>query len=141
MFKIVENEKMMNDALMIRKKVFVEEQGVPLQNEIDSFESIATHIVGYDQHGLPFATARFRNVDNDAKIERVAILKNHRNKGYGKALMKAIETFAQSKGFSTLKLNAKCHARPFYESLNYIAVGDIFLEEKIEHIAMKKYIN
>lgn len=141
MFEIVRNEKMMDDALNIRKEVFVEEQGVPLKHEIDEYESIATHIIGYDQNGTPFATARFRNVSNTAKIERVAILKSYRKQGYGKQLMQAIERIALDKNYNTLTLNAQCHAQSFYESLGYCAYGSIFLEEAIKHIAMKKSIN
>ncbi|MFV5900428.1 GNAT family N-acetyltransferase [Staphylococcus gallinarum] len=138
MFEIVINEKMMNDALDIRKEVFVEEQGVPIENEIDEFETIATHIIGYDQHGTPFATARFRNVDNVAKIERVTILKQYRKHGYGKQLMQAIEHATVDEGYDTVKLNAQCHAQAFYESIGYLSYGSVFLEEGIEHITMKK---
>ena len=53
MFEVVTTSKMLDDAYEIRKAVFVREQGVPLENEIDQFESSATHVIGYDElHSL-----------------------------------------------------------------------------------------
>ena len=63
-FKIVNTSDMLNDAYEIRKKVFVLEQGVPLENEIDQFESSSTHVIGYDNLQSPFATGRFRTYKN-----------------------------------------------------------------------------
>ncbi|KRG08943.1 GNAT family N-acetyltransferase [Staphylococcus sp. NAM3COL9] len=140
MFKIVTTPSMMEDAYNVRKQVFVQEQGVPLKNEIDQYEPIATHIVGYDENNLPFATGRFRSFDNGVKIERVAIIASHRKSGYGKLLMRFIEDVAKNQGYHSLILNAQCHAQTFYESLEYNPFGKIFIEENIEHIAMEKLI-
>ena len=140
MFEVVTTSEMLDDAYEIRKAVFVREQGVPVENEIDQFESSATHVIGYDEQHSPFATGRFRPYQNGAKIERVAILPTHRKSGYGKALMLFIEEAAKNRGYQALSLNAQCHAQRFYESLGYKASGDIFLEENIEHILMNKTI-
>lgn len=139
-FKIVNTSDMLNDAYEIRKKVFVLEQGVPLENEIDQFESSSTHVIGYDNLQSPFATGRFRTYKNGAKIERVAILASHRKLGYGKSLMQFIEASAKEADYHTLTLNAQCHAQHFYETLGYTTFGDVFLEENIEHIVMTKTI-
>ncbi|ATH60544.1 GNAT family N-acetyltransferase [Staphylococcus nepalensis] len=139
-FKIVNTSDMLNDAYEIRKKVFVLEQGVPLENEIDQFESSSTHVIGYDNLQSPFATGRFRTYKNGAKIERVAILASHRKLGYGKSLMQFIEAAAKEADYHTLTLNAQCHAQHFYETLGYTTFGDVFLEENIEHIVMTKTI-
>jgi len=139
-FKIVNTSDMLNDAYEIRKKVFVLEQGVPLENEIDQFESSSTHVIGYDNLQSPFATGRFRTYKNGAKIERVAILAYHRKLGYGKSLMQFIEAAAKEADYHTLTLNAQCHAQHFYETLGYTTFGDVFLEENIEHIVMTKTI-
>lgn len=140
MFKIVSTPAMLEDAYHIRKCVFVQEQGVPLENEIDQYESIATHVVGYDQNNTPFATGRFRPINNGVKIERIAIMSTHRKLGYGKLLMEYLEEVAKSQGHSNLILNAQCHAQYFYEKLGYKPVSSVFLEENIEHIAMSKMI-
>ncbi|MEK4562249.1 GNAT family N-acetyltransferase [Staphylococcus sp. FSL K6-3157] len=140
MFKIVTTPSMMEDAYSIRKQVFVLEQGVPLENEIDQYEAIATHIIGYDENNIPFATGRFRPYDNAVKIERVAIISSHRKSGYGKLLMQFLEEIAKNQGHHSLMLNAQCHAQTFYESLGYKPFGKIFIEENIDHIAMTKSI-
>ncbi|MGD6885566.1 MULTISPECIES: GNAT family N-acetyltransferase [Staphylococcus] len=138
MFKIVTTQTMLEEAHNIRKKVFVEEQSVPLENEIDQYETMATHIIGYDKDDMPFATGRLRPIDNGVKIERVAILATHRNKGYGKLLMEFLEKVAKDQGYQRLMLNAQYHAQGFYESLGYQSFGETFMEENIKHIAMTK---
>lgn len=140
MFKIVTTQNMIEETHSIRKKVFVEEQGVPLENEIDQYENIATHVIGYDLNAVPFATGRLRPIDNGVKVERVAILASHRNKGYGKLLMEFLENVAKNTGDKKLMLNAQCHAQSFYEALGYEAFGEPFMEENIKHIAMSKTI-
>ncbi|MDG5302205.1 GNAT family N-acetyltransferase, partial [Staphylococcus aureus] len=59
MFSKVNNQEMLEDCFYIRKKVFVEEQGVPEEIEIDEYESESIHLIGYD-NGQPVATARIR---------------------------------------------------------------------------------
>ncbi|PHK49809.1 GNAT family N-acetyltransferase [Staphylococcus edaphicus] len=140
MFNIVNTPTMMEDALQIRKDVFVKEQGVPLENEIDQYEEIATHVIGYDSNHIPFATGRFRPINDGVKIERVAIMPSHRKSGNGQLLMQFLENVAKQQGFHKLSLNAQCHAQRFYESLGYKAIGDTFIEENIEHIAMTKIV-
>ncbi|MBF0738857.1 GNAT family N-acetyltransferase [Staphylococcus arlettae] len=140
MFKIVTTEAEKQDAFDIRKQVFVEEQGVPLENELDDYDAFATHIIGYDDKQQPFATARFRQYDQGVKIERVAILPTYRKSGYGKKLMQFIETSAAQQGYTKLILNAQLHAKLFYSSLGYNSVGDIFYEEEIKHVKMVKSI-
>ena len=94
-FQIAKNKRMLEDCFEIRKCVFVEEQGVPLENEFDQYEDYSFHIVGYI-NGVPMATARIRSLNTHVcKIERVAIIKWYRGLGYGKKLIHAIETIAK----------------------------------------------
>ncbi|HCY2933694.1 TPA: GNAT family N-acetyltransferase [Staphylococcus aureus] len=140
MFSKVIDPEMLEDCFYIRKKVFVEEQGVPEESEIDEYEyeSESIHLIGYD-NGQPVATARIRPInETTVKIERVAVIKSHRGQGMGKMLMQAVESLAKDEGFYVATMNAQCHAIPFYESLNFKMRGNIFLEEGIEHIEMTK---
>lgn len=138
MFKVVENHTELEQAYDIRKKVFVNEQGVPVENELDNYEEVATHIIGYDMDNIPIATARFRPFDEGVKIERVAVIKEQRKSGIGKVLMCFIEQVAQQSGYEKLILNAQIQAQPFYDNLGYTPIGEIFMEENIEHIKMTK---
>lgn len=88
MFSKVIDPEMLEDCFYIRKKVFVEEQGVPEESEIDEYESESIHLIGYD-NGQPVATARIRPInETTVKIERVAVIKSHRGQGMVKCLCK-----------------------------------------------------
>ena len=137
--KVVENQKELEEAFLVRKIVFVEEQNVPLEEEIDQFEDDATHFVIYHE-GSPVGAGRFRVVDGYGKVERICVLKEARKTGAGKAIMKAIESFAATQGLHKLKLNAQTHAIPFYSGLGYEIVSEEFLDAGIPHKTMMKEV-
>ncbi|AJC96556.1 GNAT family N-acetyltransferase [Staphylococcus hyicus] len=140
MIKKVESEKEYQDVLSIRMTVFVDEQNVPKEEEIDEFEHISTHFIAYDDNGMALATARYRIVDSIVKVERVAVLKDARGLGVGKQLMLFLENDALQQGYTQFKLGAQTHAIPFYEALGYTAYGDQFLDAGIPHYFMKKQV-
>ncbi|MDE3838257.1 GNAT family N-acetyltransferase [Bacillus methanolicus] len=135
--KVVKTDKELEDAFSVRRTVFIDEQNVPEEEEIDQFESSSTHFVAYE-NGQPIGAGRFREVDGYGKVERICVLKEYRKSGAGKAIMETMESFAKEKGFSTLKLNAQTHAIPFYSRLNYEVISDEFLDAGIPHKTMKK---
>lgn len=140
MFKIADKKDEMNDVFKIRTDVFVTEQQVPLENEIDEFEDVSTHIIGYDENHQPIATARYRQYEDMAKIERVAVVKEQRKNGIGRQLMEFLEEQIKQEGYTFVTLNGQIQAQAFYESLGYSPTGDVFLEENIEHITMQKQL-
>lgn len=129
------------DALMIRKKVFIKEQGVSESIEIDQHDNHTHHIVGYID-GLPLATARLYPLDSQSlKIQRVAVLKESRGQGLGKKLMLDIERWAKENHFNLLVLSAQDPVIPFYESIGYsISQEKGYLEAGIPHHDMQKSI-
>jgi predicted GNAT family N-acyltransferase len=135
--KIVENEQELHEAYSVRKTVFVEEQNVPLEEEIDQFEDEAVHFVLYDET-TPIGAGRFRVVDGYGKVERICVLKDARKSGAGKMIMDGIEKFALEKGLKKLKLHAQTHAIPFYARLGYEVVSEEFLDAGIPHKTMIK---
>ncbi|MCM3586184.1 GNAT family N-acetyltransferase [Mesobacillus maritimus] len=137
--QVVTNEKELNDAFQVRKKVFVDEQNVPMEEEIDQYEETSTHFVLYHQRE-PVATGRFRILDGVGKVERICVLSTQRGTGAGKAIMEKIEQYAKSKGVGALKLNAQTHAIPFYSKLGYEVISEEFLDAGIPHKTMKKTI-
>ncbi|MEH7073760.1 GNAT family N-acetyltransferase [Neobacillus drentensis] len=137
--KIVETQKELEDAYTVRKTVFVEEQAVPLEEEIDNFENEAKHFVLY-QEGLPVGAGRFRIVDGYGKVERICVMKEARKTGAGKAIMNTIENYAREKDIHKLKLNAQTHAIPFYAGLGYEVVSEEFMDAGIPHKTMVKEI-
>lgn len=137
--KIVTNQEQLEDAYFVRKVVFVEEQHVPIEEEIDDLEQEATHFVLYDQQE-PIGAGRFRSVDGYGKVERICVMKDKRKSGTGKMLMLEIEQFAKNEGFTKLKLNAQTQAIPFYSRLGYEVVSEEFLDAGIPHKTMVKQI-
>ncbi|MFE8697840.1 GNAT family N-acetyltransferase [Cytobacillus sp. FJAT-53684] len=136
---IVSNDNELQEAFSIRKSVFVEEQQVPVEEEIDQYEEEAVHFLLYDGE-TPVGAGRFRVVEGIGKVERICVLGNHRKSGSGKAIMNKIEEYAKLEGLSALKLNAQTHAIPFYSKLGYTIISDEFLDAGIPHRTMKKHI-
>lgn len=138
-FKVT-NSTDLNNAFNIRHKVFIDEQKVPEQIERDEFDKSSTHFIAYSKE-KPIATARIRPYSEDVvKVERVAVLKEFRNKGIGKILLNYIENFASDLGYCTIRLNSQENAISFYLKLNYSQIGQPFYEADIKHISMKKNI-
>ena len=127
-------------AFTIRKKVFVEEQGVPLEDEFDEFDLLngrAEHVLVYDQE-KPVGTGRIRWIDGVGKLERICILKAYRKFGLGKVIISALEEVAIEKGVSQVKLHGQTQAEGFYEKLGYQKASNMFMEDGIPHILMTK---
>ncbi|WP_339228763.1 GNAT family N-acetyltransferase [Oceanobacillus sp. FSL K6-2867] len=135
--KTVETKKELQDAYQVRMEVFVDEQNVPPEEEIDDFEATATHFVMYDQD-KPIAASRLRFVDEYGKLERICVLKTYRGKSCGKQLIDAMEKTIAHKGYQKAKLNAQTHAEDFYKKLGYQTISGEFLDAGIPHITMVK---
>ncbi|GAB2479123.1 GNAT family N-acetyltransferase [Alkalibacterium psychrotolerans] len=129
------------ESLIIRKKVFIDEQSVDESLEIDDLENQTTHLVGYHEEN-PCCTARLYLKDpSHLKVQRVAVLKEYRNKGIGKDLLEEIEKLAKHT-FSVryLVLDSQDYAIPFYEKSGYTASGEGFMDAGIPHHHMQKKI-
>lgn len=138
--KLVTSEEEKQLAFEVRKKVFVEEQGVPLHLELDEFDKTAAHFIVQDDDQT-IAAARVReNSPGVGKIERVCVLKDYRGKRLGVLIMEHVEKYAVEYGWEKLKLNAQSHAVPFYEKLGYVVTSPEFLDAYIPHRAMEKVI-
>lgn len=135
--RVVKTEQELLDAFSVRKIVFVEEQKVPEEEEIDQFEDDATHFVLYNE-GVAVGAGRFRILDGIGKVERICVLKETRGTGAGKEIMLGIEEYAKGIQVLSLKLNAQTQAIPFYEGLGYKVVSEEFMDAGIPHKTMKK---
>lgn len=138
--QLVTTKEQLEDAYSVRRNVFVHEQHVPLEEEIDQFEDEATHVVLYDDNEEPIGAARVRVLDGIGKLERICVLSAARKKGAGKLIVNKLEEVATSQRVSKLKLNAQTHAIPFYERCGYEAVSDVFLDAGIPHVTMIKEV-
>ena len=129
------------DALAIRKKVFIEEQGVPEDLEFDRLDYQTTHYVGYVD-GEPVTTARIHESPaHEYHLQRVATLKEHRGKGYGRELIIFIERSLRHIPDAKVWLSAQDTALPFYEKMGYSVLGEGYIEADMPHHSMEKYID
>lgn len=135
--RVVETDKEKDDAFKVRYEVFVEEQNVPAELEIDELEVEATHFVAYDKSS-PVAAGRYRMKDQLAKVERICVLLAYRKTGIGLQLMQAIEKHASGMNLKGMKLNAQLTAVGFYERLGYNTVSEEFMDAGIPHVTMTK---
>ncbi|MCV3296298.1 MAG: GNAT family N-acetyltransferase [Oenococcus sp.] len=133
--------KVLDDAMKIRRAVFMLEENVSPADEIDGQDGHCLHYVGYVQDWQPATTSRIYTVNHDSwHIGRVATFKNFRGKGFASQLLKQIEIDAKKQHIKKLELEAQVHAISFYENLGYAAYGDIFLDANIQHRKMQKIL-
>lgn len=127
-------------ALALRMEVFVDEQGVPAEIEVDEHDDTAEHAVVFDPSGdgSVVATARLLTVQGVGIVGRVAVRKDLRGTGLGAVVMLAIEDRARELGLPILELHAQLAAEGFYARLGYEAFGDEYLEAGIPHVSMRK---
>jgi predicted GNAT family N-acyltransferase len=133
----------LSDAFAVRRAVFVDEQGVPADIEIDEYDRTAVHFLARDTHrGEPVGTARLRYVAHDlAKAERVAVLERYRGKGIGRMLMRRVESEARESDRTRMTLNAQTRVEEFYLGLGYETTSDVFCEAGIPHVEMTRQLD
>ena len=143
----IETAEQLAEAIEVRRAVFIEEQRVPEDEEIDDYDADpaspgmserVVHVLGR-LDGQPVATARLL-LDHGGEpphgyphIGRVAVLAALRGRRYGVQIMEALHEEARRRGHLGITLAAQEHARPFYERLGYVARGELFLDAGIEH--------
>lgn len=127
-----------DSCLAIRKAVFVVEQNVPLDLELDEYDAAATHFLTRDPTGASIATARLIDKHGAAKIGRVAVVKEWRGRGLGRRLMEVVLETAQNRGFAEAILDSQTHALLFYQRLGFVAEGDEFDDAGIPHYLMRR---
>lgn len=118
----------------IRFAVFVDEQRVPPDLEMDDRDAHCEHFLAFE-HGLAVGTARI-DIASGGKIGRLAVLAGSRRAGIGRALMEACHETALARGLDEVWCNAQVGAVRFYEHLGYSITGEPFDEAGIEHLRM-----
>ena len=117
----------------LRHQVFVSEQGVPQEEELDDLDAVATHLLASDD-ATALGTARIVYQGETAKIGRVCVVKSARGTGLGAELINAAVQIAQRQpGVIKAKLGAQLHALGFYEKLGFKVYGPVYLDAGIEH--------
>jgi len=116
----------------IRHKVFVIGQGVSEEIEQDGLDSSCSHLLAF-QDGQPVAAMRMRETREGVKFERIAVLKEFRGRGLGRAMVShALELFKGCKVY----LHSQDHAVQFYEAVGFMATQERTVEADIAHVTM-----
>ncbi|MGN0432550.1 MAG: GNAT family N-acetyltransferase [Lachnospiraceae bacterium] len=129
-----------DDAKMIRKKVFMEEQA--FENEFDDIDKVALHIVMYDENEEPIATCRIFEGSEESKFVfgRLAVIESCRGMNIGTKMIREAEKLVKERGGISMSLHAQCRVKTFYEKLGYTEFGEIEDDEGCPHIWMSKQI-
>ena len=125
------------DALRIRRQVFIEEQNVSEQEEFDDLDDQSTHIMLYKDN-LCVATGRmYCEKESVMHIGRIAVSKEFRSFGYGKTLMLELLNRAfQVEGINEIVISAQCRVIGFYEKLGFIKRGNTYIDANIPHVEL-----
>jgi predicted GNAT family N-acyltransferase len=126
-----------DEALELRRRVFVDEQGVTLAADQDGRDPDALHIVAY-AGGRLVGTCRLVFDDGIARLGRMAVEREERGRGIGAAILAEAEREARAAGARKIRLHAQADARSLYERSGFEVRGEEFLEEGIPHVTMEK---
>ncbi|MBE7386216.1 MAG: GNAT family N-acetyltransferase [Leptolyngbya sp. SIO1E4] len=119
---------------LVRHAVFVCEQFIPADLEIDRYDPVSQHVLAlFEGHAV--GTGR---LTPDGRIGRVAVAKHLRNQGIGRCVMEELLEVARQHRHHEVVLAAQCHAIPFYERLGFYQEGHVFKELGIKHVTMRR---
>lgn len=122
--------------LSVREYVFVKEQGVPLEMEVDEYDPLCLHLLAY-VGDRPIGTGR---LCPDGHIGRLAVLPSYRKQGIGRALLDNLILMAKQQDLVQVTLNAQDQAIPFYEKAGFVIDSDTFLDAGIPHRSMHRLL-
>jgi hypothetical protein len=126
------------DAGRVRFAVFVEEQCVPPEIELDEWDAASDHALATDDTGRVIATGRLLP---DGHIGRMAVLQQWRGQGVGAKILATLLGRAAERGMKCVMLNAQTQARGFYVRFGFTQVGAEFMEAGIPHVAMERRLD
>ncbi|MGN7917143.1 MULTISPECIES: GNAT family N-acetyltransferase [Lysobacter] len=118
----------------VREAVFVQEQQVPAEIELDPHDPLCQHVLALDAEERPIGTGR---LTPDGRIGRMAVLAGWRGRGVGEALLDALIERARQLGWRELSLHAQASAIGFYARRGFLPFGERFVEAGIDHQSMR----
>ena len=135
--EIQATDPLMSAVYALRHDVFVVEQGVPEELEVDEDDRVAVHLAALSD-GHVIGTLRILRRGRTAKIGRMAVSASSRKKGLGRELMEFAAANASRHGAEEVILGAQLTAREFYKRLGYVEEGAVFDDGGIPHMMMRK---
>jgi predicted GNAT family N-acyltransferase len=137
-YKLVTGDVELQEAFEVRRQVFVREQGISEVLVFDGHDREALHMVVKDgERVIGSARVQFLT-DNQAKLERMAVLKRYRRKGIGKEMLQFLDAVWKDKQVQQVIIHAQLEVVPFYKLCGFDESGLPFQEAGIKHIKMRK---
>lgn len=129
-------------ATPLRTAVFVHEQGVPPEIELDELDAVSVHAVAINRLGRAVATGRLLPAEHgEGRIGRMAVARPLRGQRWGRLLLDTLVQAARERGDASVLLHAQCHAEGFYRRAGFVPEGEVFEEAGIAHIAMRQHLD
>ncbi len=119
----------------IRRRVFVEEQGIPEALEMDGRDDDCRHVLAFSRPGTAVGTGRLQP---DGRIGRMAVLADWRRHGAGTEILAALMRLAGADGHRRVVLHAQRSVAGFYRKSGFVETGAAFMEAGIAHVPMEK---
>ena len=135
--RFTQNNKDMLSCLNLRRTVFIEEQNVPKNEEVDGDDPDCDHIL-LTVSDIPVGAARLKYYNDFIKVQRVCVLKNYRGQGIGSKIINFIIRHVEKNDIrSSVRLGSQIHALEFYKRLGFIEFGEEYLDAGILHKDME----
>jgi predicted GNAT family N-acyltransferase len=135
---LIESAEQMALAYSIRRRVFIEEQHVPEETELDENDHLAVHALAI-LDGRAVGCGRFvAHGTDEVKIGRMAVFQELRSAGIGCRILEFLMEQARRRGFKNAVLHAQLSAEGFYLKQGFEPVGDVFEEAGIDHRMMRR---
>ena len=135
--RVAADSSEVDEALELRRRVFVGQQGVALDADRDGLDPRALHLVAVDD-GHVIGTCRLVFDGPLARLGRMAVEDDYRGRGLGAAILAEAEEQARAAGSERMRLHAQTAARSLYERGGFVVQGQEFMEEGIPHLTMEK---
>ena len=136
--KLVTTETDLEAAIAVRFRVFVAEQSIPAEEELDEEDATATHAIAFYGEEVVGTGRWVWRADGTAQIGRMAVDAQWRRKGVGGQILEFLERSARDQGLTHAILHAQEYVKSFYAAHGYQEQGEPFLEVDIPHVEMRK---
>jgi len=137
-YKLVANDRELEEAFEVRREVFVEEQGISEDLVFDGHDGEALHMVVKDGQRVVGTARVLLLADNQAKLERMAVLKPFRHKGIGRGIVSFLNEELRKRQLEQIILHAQYTVVAFYKSCGFEESGLPFWEAGLKHVKMQK---
>ncbi len=135
--EVGDDRSRMEQVWALRRRVFIEEQRVPEDIELDADDARAVHALALEGE-RPVGCGRMLAHGDYVKIGRMAVLAERRGAGIGRRVLQFLVEHACQRGFRHAVLDAQLHAEGFYLKQGFTPVGEVFEEAGIMHRRMER---